>query len=292
MLVDPGRVELEHLHVLHRDPTPVADGRAVAGQRVGVRGDLEHLPVAAGGEEDRPGVEDVQLSGRQLVGHDAGGPFIPITDQVEHVELVEEPDVALDALLVERLQDHVAGAIGGIARAHHRRLAVVARVAAEAPLVDPPVGHAVERQSPALQLDDHVDGLAAHQLGRRLVHQVVAALHRVEGVPLGEVLLDVPERGTHAALRGPRVRAGGIQLGDDGRPDLRGGFDRRAHPGAAGAHDHGVVLMERGHPVSSDRRPVSTSRRATSSSRTSRPRPFPARTGRTRRRRRTCWSPP
>ena len=49
-----------------------------------------------------------------------------VAEQVQAVELVEEPDVALHALLVERLQDHVAGAVGRVARAPHRPLAVVA----------------------------------------------------------------------------------------------------------------------------------------------------------------------
>src|SRR5829696_7825441 len=49
---------------------------------------------------------------------------------VEAVELVEEPHVALHALLVQRLQDHVAGAVGGIAGPPHRTFAMVRRVAA------------------------------------------------------------------------------------------------------------------------------------------------------------------
>ena len=54
--------------------------------------------------------------------------------------LVEEADAVLDALLVERLEDHVAGAVGREAGPPDRALAEVAGVAAEAPLVDPPVG--------------------------------------------------------------------------------------------------------------------------------------------------------
>ena len=62
---------------------------------------------------------------------------VVVAQQVQAVELVEEAHVALHALLVQRLQDHVAGAVGRVARAHDRRLAVVARVAAEPALVDP-----------------------------------------------------------------------------------------------------------------------------------------------------------
>ena len=67
-LVDAGRVELEELHVLHGDAPPVEQARPVAGERVGVGGDLEHLAEAAGGEEHALGVEDVQVAGGLLVG--------------------------------------------------------------------------------------------------------------------------------------------------------------------------------------------------------------------------------
>ena len=45
-------------------------------------------------------------------------------------------------------------------------------------------------------------------IGRGLVDQVVAALDRVEGVPLGVVLLDVGERRAHAALGRARCASG------------------------------------------------------------------------------------
>ena len=140
---------------------------------------------------------------------------------VEHVELVEEVDAEPDAVLEQRLQDHVAGAVGGVAGAADRRLAVVAGVAAEAALVDLALGRAVERQAHVLEVDDRVDGLLREDLGRVLVDEVVAALDGVEGVPLPAVLLDVGERRGHAALRRARVGAGGVELRDDGGLGVR-----------------------------------------------------------------------
>src|SRR6478735_8359448 len=49
---------------------------------------------------------------------------------------------------------------------------------AEPPLIDPSVGRPVERQAPALQLVDSLDGLLGHQHRGGLVDQVVAALDR------------------------------------------------------------------------------------------------------------------
>ena len=129
-------MELEELHVLQRDAAPERDREAVARERVGVRGDPEHPAVAAGREQDRLRAEHVELTGRELVGDDAGGAAVVGAQQVQAVELVEEPDVALHALLVEGLQDHVPGAVRRVAGALDRPLAVVRGVSSEAPLVD------------------------------------------------------------------------------------------------------------------------------------------------------------
>ena len=191
-------------------------------------------------------LEDVQLAGRELVGDDAGGLLDAVDlahDQVEHVELVEEVDAVLDAVLVQRLQDHVAGAVGRVAGAAHGGLAVVGRVAAEAALVDLAVGRAVERQAHVLEVEDRVDGLLGEDLGGVLVDQVVAALDGVEGVPLPVVVLDVGERRGHAALRRAGVRAGRVQLRDDGGLGPGAGLDGGAHAGTAGADDDDVVLV-------------------------------------------------
>ena len=94
-------------------------------------------------------------------------------EQVQQKVLVVEIDLPLDALLVERLQDHVAGAVGAIAGAAHGGLAALARVAAEGALGDPAVGRAAEGQPPVLQFVDRFDGLAAQNLGGVLVGQIV-----------------------------------------------------------------------------------------------------------------------
>jgi hypothetical protein len=88
-LVEAGGVELVELRVLDRDAAPVGDRHQVAGERVGVAGDLEDAAVAARGDDRRLGVEGVQLAGREFIGDHAAA-FAVHHDQVEHVELVEE----------------------------------------------------------------------------------------------------------------------------------------------------------------------------------------------------------
>ena len=242
-----GRVELVELHVLQRKSLAEHDAHPVAGQRVGVRRGLEHLAGAAGGEDDRLGVEDVDLAGGQFVGNRAGayGTVIGLRHHdVEDVELVEELDALLDAVLVQGLQDHVAGAVGGVAGPADGGLAVIAGMAAEATLVDAALGRAVERQAHLLQIEHRVDGFLAHDLGGVLVDQVVAALDGVEGVPFPVVVLDIGQRGAHAALGRAGVRARRVELGQHGRAGALGRFDGGAHSGPAGTHDHYVVSVE------------------------------------------------
>ncbi len=240
-------MELEELHVLQRQALAPDDADAVAGEGVGVGGGLEDLAEAAGGEDHGLGLEHVQFAGGEVVGDDAGdlrlARGILHRDEVEHVELVEEVDAELHAVLEQRLQDHVAGAVGRVARAAHGRLAVVGRVTAEAALVDLALGRAVEGQAHVLEVDDGVDGLFGEDLRGILVDEVVAALDGVEGVPLPGVLFDVRERGRHAALRRTGVRARGVELRDDGGLRAGAGLDGRAHSCAARADDDDVELV-------------------------------------------------
>ncbi len=244
---DARRVELEELHVLERQAAAVAGRLAVTREGVRVGGHLEELAGAAGGVDDGLRLEHVDLAGGELVRDHAGRLLDAVLlDQelVQDVELVEELHALLDAVLVQRLEDHVAGAVRGVAGPADRRLAVGAGVAAEAALVDGAVRGAVERQAHLLQVEDRVDGLLRQDLGGVLVDQVVTALDRVEGVPLPVVLFHVRQRGGHAALRGTRVGAGGVELRQHrGAAALRR-LDGGAHAGATCADDDGVVLVD------------------------------------------------
>ena len=244
------RVELVKLHVLQRKSLAEHDAEAVAGQGVRVGGGLVHPARAAGGEHDRLGVEDVDVAGRQLVGDDAGGDGagLRLGDRdVQRVVLVEELDVVLDAVLVQRLQDHVAGAVGGVAGPAHRCLAVVAGVPAEPALVDAALGRAVERHAHLLEVEHRVDGFLAHDLDGVLVGEVVAALDGVEGVPLPVVLFDVGQCRAHAALRRAGVAARRVELRQHRGACPGTCLDGGPHTRAACADDHDVVAMFLNH---------------------------------------------
>ncbi len=156
---------------------------------------------------------------------------------------LKKSHLVLDRLLIHRLQDHMAGAVGGVARAAHRPLAEVARVAAEAALVDLAVVGAVEGQAPVLQIVDRVDGLARQHLGGILVRQVVATFDGVEHMPLPVVFFLVAQRRRHAALRRAGVRARGIELADDGDAGVVRELHRGHQARAARADDHDIKLV-------------------------------------------------
>lgn len=107
-----------------------------------------------------------------------------------------------------------------------------------------PSGVRLKGQAHLLEVDDGVDRLLAHDLGGVLVDQVVAALDRVEGVPFPVVLFDVGQRGAHAALGRPGVRARGVELGQHGGAGASARLEGGAHPGAPGSHDDDVVAVD------------------------------------------------
>ena len=89
----------------------------------------------------------------EIPGDHAAAGAVLVHDQVEGEILDEELGIVLEALLIERVQDGVAGAVGGGAGALGQRLAVIAHVAAERALIDPAVLGARERHAEMLELD-------------------------------------------------------------------------------------------------------------------------------------------
>ena len=243
---EPGRVELEKLHVFERDSLAPDNSDTVTGQGVRVRGGLEHFPEATRREDDGRGVEHVNVARGEFVGDNTarGGLAVDLgEEQVENVELVVELDAELDAVLEERLKNHVARAVGCVARAANGRLAVVASVPAETTLVDLAVRRAVERQAHVFEVDDGVNRLARENLGGVLIDEVVATLHGVKGVPLPRILFDVGERCGHSTLRRTRVRTSWVQLRNDRRLCERSRFDSGAHSRTTRSNNDNVVFV-------------------------------------------------
>src|SRR6516162_2875834 len=165
--------------------------------------------------------------------------------QVDCEVLDEEARLVLQALLIKRVQDRMAGAIGGGTSAvGHVALGVFSRVPAKAALVDRPGLGSAEWHAEMLELDDRRNRLATHIFNRVLVAEPVGAPDRVEHVPAPIVLFHIAKCGTDAALRGDGVTAGREHLGDAGGVESgRNHAQCRPKSGAAGAEHNDVKGM-------------------------------------------------
>ena len=188
--------------------------------------------------------EEVERAVVQVPGEHAAAGALLVHHQVEGEVLDEERRLVAERLLVERVQDGVAGAVGGGAGAVRLALTVVEAHAAEGALVDLAVRRAREGHAVVLELDDRARTLLAEVLDRVLIAEPVRPLDGVVHVPAPVVLFHVAERGRDAPLRCHGVAAGGEELADAG--GLQPGFgeaEGRAQAGAAGAHHHHVVVV-------------------------------------------------
>jgi hypothetical protein len=169
-------------------------------------------------------------------------PFL-VPNQIDGEVLIEEVRAGAHVLLVQGVQDGVAGAVRRGAGARRLIAAEVLALPAEGPLVDPPVVDTREGHAGVLQLVHRRDGLAAHVLDGILVAEVVRPFDRVEHVPMPVVRQHVRQRRVDPALRRNRVRAGREDLGDHRHPQVGGGEpQRRVQAGAAGADDQCIEL--------------------------------------------------
>ena len=133
-------------------------------------------------------------------------------DQIEGEIFDEEFRLMAQALLIERMQDRVAGAVGGGAGAERNALAVIGCHAAEGALIDAAILGAREGHAVMLELDDRLRRHLAHIFDGVLVAEPVGALDRVVHVPAPIVIAHIAECGGHAALRGDGVTARREQL--------------------------------------------------------------------------------
>src|SRR5690606_12358025 len=183
------------------------DGGGVAA--LGVRGQVEHVAVAAGGEDHGVGEVPLDLAGHHVADDDAARPPVG-DDQVEH--------------LVAGVHLHVPGRdlpLQGLVRAEQELLARLAAGvegtgdlgAAEGPGVEQAAVLPGERHALFRSLVDDVHRDLGQPVDVRLAGAEVAALHRVveqavDGVAVAAVVLG----GVDAALGGDGVGAPGRVL--------------------------------------------------------------------------------
>ena len=228
-----GGVELHELEVHERQTGAKGDRGAVAGTVDRVRRALVDAARRTGGEDHGLCAELVQTAVADVDGDHAGGAIV-VHRQARQEPLFVDLDAALEALLVERVQNDEARDVGRVGGA---RVAG----AAERPLGDRAVLVAAEGAAHVLEGDQVAGRLAGHDLDGVLVAEVVGALDGVEHVSFPGVV--VAEGAVDAALGAAGMAAHRVHLGDEGDVGARvAGRDGGPQAGQAGADDEHVVL--------------------------------------------------
>src|SRR4051794_20099335 len=212
-----GRVVLDHLHVHQRRAEAEGLRHAVARADERVRGWLEALAGATGGEDRRLGAEQLHRAVLDVARHSADALALVVLGERGDEPLLVAVDllVVLHQLLVEHVQQGLARDVGHV-------VGTGGGGAAEGPGAELALGVAVEGHALVLELEHLARRLAAHDLDGVLIAEVVGALDGVERVRLPGVVR--VERGVDAAGRRVGVRADGVDLAQDGdgRPLARG----------------------------------------------------------------------
>src|ERR1700733_2793632 len=146
--VDASRMELHELHVLQRQAGAQRHRVAVAGAGVGGSRREIRSPIAASSEDSGLGAESVDRPVVQLEADDTAHCTLRVADEVNREIFDEELALRLQRLAVQRVEDGVAGAVGGGAGALRDALAIFGRHAPERTLVDLARIGARERHAP------------------------------------------------------------------------------------------------------------------------------------------------
>ena len=234
------RVELHHLRVLERDADVHAGDDAVARRAVRVRrADPVGAAVAARRDDDGLGGDADDVAAAHVHGDDASELVLLLARHrdLEHLALGDEVDVVRKALLKERVDHRVAGAVLEVSGA-------CMGVAAHLALMEMAVILAVVGIAHVVHLVDVLAGALDKVLDGILVAEVVAALYGIEGMRLEAVVRVRDARdAVHATLCHRRGRTRRHELRQHGNLEvlvLRCS-ERGAHAGTTAADDQNIV---------------------------------------------------
>jgi hypothetical protein len=248
--IDAGWVELHELHILQRQADAQRHRVAVPGASVSRSGREISAAIAASGEHSGLSAEPMDRTVIQLEADDAAHCALGVPDEIDGEIFDEELALRPQRLTVERVQDGVAGAVGGGAGALCDALAIVGRHAAEWALVDLAFFGARERHAPMVEFVHGGGRIAAQVFNRVLVAEPVGALNGVVHMPSPIVRPHIAERRRNAALRRDGVRTRGKHFRNACRAQAGlGAADARSQARAARA-DHNNIECVVGDRIS------------------------------------------
>ena len=109
-------MELEELHILQRDALAEQNRTTIACVRIRIGRDFKDATISTRGKDDSFRMEGMQFARGKFNGNHARG-FAFHHNEIKDLIFIEERDLVLDALLIERLQDHMTCAIRRMCRA-------------------------------------------------------------------------------------------------------------------------------------------------------------------------------
>ncbi|QTK80385.1 hypothetical protein AT6N2_C2837 [Agrobacterium tumefaciens] len=241
--INAGWMELHKFHVLKRQSRTGDHAATVAGAGVGRRRREIGAAVTTSRQHHHLGGEAVNGAVIEVPGNDAGAAAIRRHDEVEREIFDEEFRIVAQRLAIKRVQNGVAGTVGGGTGALHRRtFAIILHVATERALVDLTFFVTREGHAVMLELIDRLRRFHGEILHRVNITEPVGALHGVVKVPLPTVGRHIGERCGNTALCRDRMGACRENLGDAGGLEtLLGHAERGAQTGTTGAHDDHVI---------------------------------------------------
>ena len=243
--IDSGGVELHEFHILQRQPRTRRHTAAVAG--AGMRRCRREIgtAIATCRQNNHLGAEQVHGAVVQLPAQHTLTHTIIRHDQINGEILDVEFRAMLQRLTIKRVQNRVAGPVGGgTGPLHGGAFAEFGGVAAEGALVDLARFGPRERHAVVFKLVHRFWGFACEVFHRIGVTQPVRALDRVIHMPLPVIGAHVGQRRRDTALRRNRVRTGRENFGHAGcfQP-LLCHAKCRTQASAASPHDNDIIFM-------------------------------------------------
>jgi hypothetical protein len=240
--INAGRVELDEFQILQGETSAQDHRAAIAGAGMSGRRAVIGPAIAASRENDRVRFEAVDRAVFHAERDDAPA-FAIFHDQIEREIFNEEVCIIFQALLIERVEHGVAGAVRRSTGAlDGRAFAHILHMAAERALVDRAILIAGEGNACVFEFVNRRWGFADHIFDRVLIAEPVRALDRVIHVPGPVVGRVVAEARRDSALCCHGVGAGGEDLGDARGLQARfGAAHAGAQAGTARADDHRVI---------------------------------------------------
>ena len=205
--INTGGVELHKFHVLQRQAG--TEHHRIAIPRAGMRRRRREIgaAIAAGRQNHFGCTEAMDRAIIHFQRHQPDATAFLIHDQIKREILDEELGLRAQGLPIKRMQNGVAGAVGGGAGALRGSFTKFCRHAAERPLINLAFLRPRKRHAPMLQLIDGFGRVAAEIFNRVLVAEPVGTLHRVIHMPAPIVAAHIAERRRNAALGRNRMRA-------------------------------------------------------------------------------------